>query len=649
MGKLLKNAVLSGTLIFALCLSPTAKAQQNYRGLGQDSVTEADIKRYPPTQVPEQVAASVESILDIRSPGSGVLSPDGTKLYFNWNITGVTQIWSIDGPKSFPVQMTGGQDRTRVVGISPENDYIIVSRDRKGQENPGLYLQDIEGGPLKEIQHKDKVQTFALHVSDDGKSIYYAANDIRPDSYSNYRYDVVTGKKELVFDRQGRWFISDSRGNGKFLVVNQIGNFAREYYEFDAKTKEFTPLLGIGENKDYSAEYGAKEGELIVLTPELGEFSRLYSYIDGKFNPITPDLSQEIESFRIDRQRKKIIYSINNKGYGQIKALDARNYRQLRLPQFKDSVQVWLNSMTRDGRYMSISVNDGKAPTKRYLYDSKRNRLTQLTLPSIPEMETDRFVAPELEYYPTRDGKTQIPMFVWRSQNCQDPCPVIVHFHGGPESQSVARFSLLAQLFTENGFHYVEPNVRGSSGYGKTWVNADNGPKRLHVISDIPDAANYIRRTWRENGKEPKIGVMGWSYGGYATLVAMTKFAGSYDAGVSLVGISNLITFLENTASYRRQVRILEYGDPQRDRQALEKLSPINYIDRIQDPLLIIQGANDPRVPVGEAVQIQKALEDRNIQSQLIIFPDEGHGSSSRKNQVLEIGNTLGFFEKYLK
>ena len=564
MGKLLRTAILSGTLLFALSIASIAKAQQQgYLSLRGDSVTEADIKRYPPTPVPEEVAASVESILDIRSPGSGVLSPDGQKLYFNWNVTGVTQVWRIDRPRSFPVQMTGGQDRTEVVGISPNNDYIIVSRDRKGQENQGLYLQDTKGGPLTEIHHKDNVQTFALYISDDGRSIYYAANDIRPDSYANYRYDIVTGKKELLFDRQGRWFISDSRGNGKFLIVNQIGNFAREYYEFDTRTKEFTPLLGIGENKDYSAQYGAKEGELIVLTPEFGEFSRLYSYIAGNFNPITPDLPEEIESFLLDRQREKIVYSINDRGYGRIKALDTRNYRQLRLPLFKDAIQVWVNSMTRNGRYMSISVNNGKAPTQRYLFDWRSNRLTKLTLPSIPEMNPDRFVAPVLEYYPARDG-TKIPMFVWRSKTCQDPCPVIVHFHGGPESQSRPRFSLLAQLLTKNGFHFVEPNVRGSSGYGRTWVNADNDAKRLEVISDIPEAANYIRKAWRKDGKAPKIGVMGWSYGGYATLMAMTKFAGSYDAGVSLVGMSNLITFLENTAPRRRQVRILEYGDPQR-------------------------------------------------------------------------------------
>ncbi len=584
-----KSFILSASILLVLSTSFIAYGQEIYRNWLALSVSEADLKSYPPTKVPEAVAASVESILDIRAPGRGVLSPDGSKLFFNWNITGVSQVWRINGPLTFPVQMTGGGDRTKVVGISPKNDFIVISRDRLGLETPGLYLQSTQGGPLKVIQHKDKIQTFFLYVSNDGKSVYYAANDIKYDSYANYRYDVATGKKELLFDRPGRWFIRDSRGNGQFLVVKQIGNFAFEYHEFDEKTKKFKPILGIGQNKDYRARYGASLGELLVLTPELGEYARIYRYINGNFTPITPNLPQEIESFRLDRQRRKIIYSINNKGYGEIKALDARSYRELKLPLFKDALQVSLNSLSDDGRYMSISVNNGKTPTQRYLYDWQTEDLKQLTFPSTPEMNVSGFVSPILEYYPARDG-TQIPMFVWRAKTCVEPCPVIVQFHGGPESQSKPGFSLLAQLFTSNGFHYVKPNVRGSDGYGKTWVNADNGAKRLDVITDIPDAAIYIRKAWQKNGQVPKIGVMGGSYGGYATLMAMSKFAGSYDAGVSAVGMSNLITFLQNTASYRRPVRILEYGDPERDRLVLEKLSPINYIDRIKDPILIIQG-----------------------------------------------------------
>src|SRR5262249_48828324 len=158
-----------------------------------------------------------------------------------------------------------------------------------------------------------------------------------------------------------------------------------------------------------------------------------------------------------------------------------------------------------------------------------------------------------------------IPMFVRRPAACANadrPCPVIVHFHGGPEGQSRPGFSPILQFFVDAGFIIVEPNVRGSSGYGRTWLDSDNGAKRLQVITDLEDAAIHVKRAFARNGVAPRVGVFGGSYGGYATLMSMTRFAGAFDAGVSNVGIANLVTFLQNTAAYRRALRVSEYGDP---------------------------------------------------------------------------------------
>jgi dipeptidyl aminopeptidase/acylaminoacyl peptidase len=207
----------------------------------------------------------------------------------------------------------------------------------------------------------------------------------------------------------------------------------------------------------------------------------------------------------------------------------------------------------------------------------------------------------------------------------------------------------MAQAFVDEGFIFVEPNVRGSDGYGKKWIELDNGPKRENVITDIEDAAVWIKKNWKTAaGESPKVGVMGWSYGGYSTLLAMSRFAGAYEAGVALVGMSNLVSFLNNTAPYRRLLRISEYGDPEKDKEALLKLSAVTYVDKVKSPLMIIQGANDPRVPVGEALQIHKTLTKKGVKSELIIFADEGHGSSKKENQVLEIGHTILFFKKHL-
>jgi dipeptidyl aminopeptidase/acylaminoacyl peptidase len=624
-------------------------APQPYTGLGKSSIDAATLKKYAPPGLPATATRQIEAMLDVRSPGLGTIGPDGKQLFFGWGITGVAQVWRIDGAQKFPVQVTGGQDATAIVGISPNGKYLVLSRDRQGEENPGLYIQPTSGGALQIIQHQPGVQTAFSFISDDSRHIYFRANDIKPDSFAIYRYDLKTKQKQIVFSEPGFWAISDALPTGKLLLVKVTGSRSREYYTFDEKNKQLDPLLGQGESEEYEVQFGAKPGEFLVLTPKFGEFRRLYGYVNGKYTAISPDMPMDVSGFEIDYPRQRIVYNINDRGYQRLRVMDARTFRSIALPEFEGADNVYAGTISRNGRFMTIGVETGKAPRTSYVYDWSSGKLTQWVLPSIPEVDANRFIGASLDAYPARDG-TKIPMFVWRSPKCQQQsCPVVVHFHGGPEAQSTAGFNKIAQMFVDAGFIYVEPNVRGSDGYGKTWLNADNGAKRLQVVSDIADCALYIRKAWQVNGKAPKIGIMGWSYGGYATLIGMTKFAGSYDAGVSLVGISNLLSFLQNTAPARRQLRTTEYGDPQRDRDALTALSPITYIDRLQAPLLIIQGANDPRVPVGEAVQIQLALEKRKIPSQLIIFADEGHGSAKRSNQVLEIGHTLDFFRQHLQ
>jgi dipeptidyl aminopeptidase/acylaminoacyl peptidase len=225
---------------------------------------------------------------------------------------------------------------------------------------------------------------------------------------------------------------------------------------------------------------------------------------------------------------------------------------------------------------------------------------------------------------------------------------VIVHYHGGPEGQSRPGFGRVGQMLALAGFVFVEPNVRGSLGYGRSYTRADDGAKRLDVIGDIEDCARYIRANWGKDGKAPRLGVMGGSYGGYATLMAMSRYAGAYDVGVSSVGMSNLRTFLLNTAPYRRLLRISEYGDPDKDKEALEKLSPTSYLENVRGPLMILQGVGDPRVPAGESIQMHDLLEKRGVKAKLILFASEGHGSAKRENQVLQYGHMLKFFQDNL-
>jgi dipeptidyl aminopeptidase/acylaminoacyl peptidase len=621
---------------------------KGYAGHGARSVAPELLAKYSPRPLEATLSRSIQAMLDVRAPGAGVLSDDGRRLYFSWRVTGTNQLWRLDGADRFPVQLTGGEDSTTLAAITPDGTTLVVQRDRKGEENPGLYLMPASGGPLREIQHREGVQTAAQRLSRDGRFLYFRANDRRPDAYAIYRYELATGARELVLDEPGLWSVRDERG-GRLLLARATGALTSEWFEWDLAGRTLAPLLGQGESEEYEVAYAAQEGELLVQTNKLGDFTRLYRWKAGTLTPVTPALTWDVAGFKLDHGRTRLLYQVNQAGSTRLFALDARTYRPIRLPKLPAADHVFAGATTRDGRYTVLSVDPGDAPSASWIHDWKTGALTRWVVPSAPEVDTRRFARATLESYPARDG-TRVPALVRRPLSCQPaPCPVLVQFHGGPEGQVTPGFSPGAQLFVDAGYVLVQPNVRGSMGYGKAWVRADDGPRRLEIITDIEDAARWARQAFAAGGVAPKVGIMGGSYGGYSTLIGMTMFAGAYDAGASNVGISNLVTFLENTAPYRRVLRTTEYGDLERDREALVKLSPSTYVDRVKGPLLIIQGASDPRVPAGEAIQIHDALAARGVPVELLIFPDEGHGAQKRENVVQTLGRQLEFFEKRLK
>ncbi|HSN97362.1 MAG TPA: prolyl oligopeptidase family serine peptidase, partial [Candidatus Nanopelagicales bacterium] len=433
----------------------------------------------------------------------------------------------------------------------------------------------------------------------------------------------------------------------RLLLGKDVGANMTEVFEYEPKSKQLTPLFGQGEREEHRAAYGAG-GEILVHTPKIGEFRRLYRWKDKKLTPVSPEIQHDVESFQVDRAKKRILYHVNEGGYTRLRAMDARTFKDIALPALPASDHVFAAGSTPDGRFTTLTVVSAKSPGTSYVLDWQSRKLNQWHAPSTPEVDTSSFAVATLESYPARDG-TKIPMFVRRPAKCDAPCPVIVMFHGGPESQAQPGFSTRVQLLVDAGFVVAEPNVRGSDGYGRTWLHADDGPKRLSIITDIEDASKYIRASWGANGTAPTVGSLGGSDGGYSALVGMTMFAGAYDAGVSVVGISNLLSFLQNTAPYRRILRVSEYGDPEKDREALLQLSPVTYLDRVNAPLLIIQGVTDPRVPAGESIQMHRSLEAKNIPSELILFADEGHGAQKRDNQVLQYGHIVRFFRQHLR
>ena len=639
-------------LLCGLLVGCAHKTLTTYSGHGSESVPQEVLEKFAPKPIEPGKLNRIEAMLDVRSPGMGLPGPDGKNLYFNWSITGTSQIWKLNRRSGFPVQMTGGQDRTGLSTITPDGKYLVLSRDEKGNEYPFIYLQKTSGGPLELIAGQKKVISRAHFVTPDSRYLYYTMNDSNPVMHSLYKMDLKTRKKTKVHPGiKGYMQMADYRKNGDILLVNYKGNIMSEYFLFNEKTKKTSPVVGHDEMEEYSVRFAPKKGEYLVLTNKFGEYRRLYLMKKGQFKAITPEVKYDVSSFSISRDRTRILYSMNRDGYGEVTAIKAGNFKKINIPfkKTKGVLHTYYGRTTSNSRYTVFSIIRAKAPGLSYVFDWKTGRKKQWTYPSSPEVETKNFIEPKLEYYTNRKG-IRIPMFVMRPKKCgkKANCPVIVRFHGGPEGQARPRFSPTNQLYMEEGFILVEPNVRGSNGYGKSWLNADNGPRRLDIITDIEDASRFIKKNWAVGGVAPKVGVMGGSYGGYSTNVAMTLFAGAYDAGVSIVGMSHLVTFLENTGPYRRHLRVTEYGDPVKDLEALNKLSPMTYLDKIEDPLLVIHGATDPRVPVGEAVQIYNKVKSKGLEGELIIFPDEGHGVRKRKNKAIYIANTLSFFKKHL-
>jgi dipeptidyl aminopeptidase/acylaminoacyl peptidase len=648
-----KISLLFCFIILAACSGTTEKSNGTYKGHGADSVAPELLEKFAPKSIPAQKLTRIESMLDVRSPGLGLLSPDGKNLFFSWGVTGTRQIWKISKSSRFPVQMTGGQDSASLRDITPDGKYLIITRDEKGNEYPSLFLQSVKGGALEFIAGKKKVITSPHFVTKDSRFLYFTMNDKSPTVHNLYKLDLKTRKQSKVLDGvKGYMYVSDYRDNGEILLGNAKGSTAREYYLFNEKTKKLTPIIGQNENESYHVQFAKKKGEYLVQTNKIGEYQRLYILKGKKLTAITPKMNYNVEDFSIDQNRKRILYSVNRDGHSEARAMSASTYRNIKVPfRAKSGVlHTYSGSTTPNSRYTVFGVSRAQEPLASYVYDWKTGKKQQWVFPSSPEINTSNFVVPELQFYTARDG-VKIPMFVSRPKACnmKANCPVIVQFHGGPEAQARPRFSPYRQLFMEEGFILVQPNVRGSSGYSKSWLHSDNGPKRLNVITDIEDAAIFIKKNWSVAGVAPKIGVMGGSYGGYSTNIAMTMFAGAYNAGVSIVGMSSLVSFLENTGPFRRHLRTTEYGDPATDMDALIKLSPVTYLHKIKDPLLVIHGATDPRVPAGEAIQIYDAMEKKGLDGELILFGDEGHGIRKRKNQAVYIGHTLDFFKKHLK
>jgi protease II len=598
-----------------------------------------------------EIPASMNGYRSFSDAWRPVISADGKHMCMNWNITNESQVWCMNGPGMALKQLTSG-DIHEVKAITSDG-FVIVYRVQKTTHSSGLYYIPVRGGNLSVLKHAKEGQTVFEYLGDDGK-IYYRSNYKHSTRYTSYVFDLATRQSVEIFDEPGIWKIRDQKGH-YVLLEKSKGESQKEYWRLDTRDKTMVPVLGQNENEDYSVSFGAKDGEYIVLTNKNSEFRRLYRWSNAReLTPITgQNLAVDISFFAIDSGRQRILYEINDKGYRKVLGMDAGTFQPIAMPNFKDGAidSILLSSHSYGGNFTIFSVDRYNKPPEKYVYEWRTGVLQNWHEINPPMVDSSSFVQAKLQYCPSRDGKVQIPMFVWVPKICNNAlCPIIVSFHGGPEEQADPGWDLQAQMFVNNGYIYFRPNIRGSDGYGRTWLNSDNGPKRLSVITDVADVGICARKKYTYKNQEPKVGVTGESYGGYATYLAMTKFSGTYDAGVATSGMVNLESFLDPSVAGERIItlRSPEYGNLKEHRTELRALSPINSWDKLKAPLLIVHGVLDPIVPAAQIDEI-RGLPNTEKYVTVLLLENEHHQILNQDNRLFYWGTMIDFFDKHLK
>jgi dipeptidyl aminopeptidase/acylaminoacyl peptidase len=336
----------------------------------------------------------------------------------------------------------------------------------------------------------------------------------------------------------------------------------------------------------------------------------------------------------------------NEDGCSRWSLRNLHHSRELPAPELPPGV-CGLLAFAPDSQAIAFTLSGPQHPDDIWVYDLTRATTRRATTSSLAGIPRASFVTPELVHYPTFDHRA-IPAYLYRPNTAAgDRSPVIVDVHGGPEGQQRIDFDPIYQYFLQRGYTIFTPNVRGSTGYGRAYSHLDDVEKRMDSVADLAHAVAWLRDSGV--GEARRIAVLGGSYGGFMVLSALTSYPDLWAAGVDIVGIANFVTFLENTGPWRRKLREAEYGSLERDRALLEAISPIHKVEQIRAPLLVIHGANDPRVPIGEAEQIAASIKARGGSVEYVRLEDEGHGIVKLANKLVCYPAIAEFLDRHLR
>ncbi|MGH8482453.1 MAG: S9 family peptidase [Nevskiaceae bacterium] len=562
------------------------------------------------------------------------------------------QVHRVAFPAGDRQQLTFFQEPVSVAVPAPDGKSFLFRKDVGGNEQFQFYQFDLATGAYRRVTDGTSRNQGALW-SDRGDR--FAFSTTRRNGKDTDIHVMARGAdaSQPLLEREGTWGAVDWSADGRqLLVLRYISITQSELHVVDVASRGVTRFHPAVKPIAFGDARFSHDGKGVYYTSdEDSEFQRLRYERLGGDGPrvLSADIPWDVEDLELSADGRYLAFTVNAGGVSELHVRDLKRDKAVATPKLPVGLVANLRFHRTEPR-LGFVLNGPRSPSDVFSFEIGRDELTRWTRSETGGLDAATFTEPSLVEFESFDGR-QIPAFYYRAapQQAGGKVPVLISIHGGPESQARPLFNPLTEFYVrELGVAVLLPNVRGSSGYGKGYLQLDNGDKREDSVKDIGALLDWVARQPELDAK--RVAVIGGSYGGYMVLASMTHYNDRLRAGIEIVGISNFVTFLTNTSDYRRDLRRAEYGD-ERDPQMktfLESISPLAHARKITKSMLIAQGANDPRVPLGEAEQMVKTIRAQGGDVWYLLAKDEGHGFAKKGNRDYYQNAVILFMQKHL-
>ena len=592
-----------------------------------------------------------------RFSGGLAFSSDGAYVYFVSNISGQFNLWRVPVEGGWPDQLTAFTDDTvRFIGVSPADGTIVLCADHDGDEFHQIYLLDPDGGWPEKITDDPQVQHYVGGTawSPDGTKLVYAANARKPTDMEVWVRDLESGETRPVFGEglysfPGPW----SPDGTKLLALDFRHNSDSTVHLVDLESGETRELTPHEDDALFFPGAWNADGSGFYLVTDAGTEFRGLAYYDlatGRYEWVDGEPEADVEDIAGSDDHRYLAWLVNEGGWDRLRIRDLESGRDLPDPDIPPGARPHLTgfqpppALSPDGSRAAVILSGARRPPEVWVVDTQTGSGRAVTESRIGGLREDDLVDVELVSYPSFDGR-EIPAWLYRADT-SDRVPVVLAIHGGPEAQERPLYQPLYQYLVSRGIAVLATNIRGSTGYGKTYqrlIQRDWGG------GDLKDWDYAVRWLREQDWVDPaRIGVFGGSYGGFAVLSCVTRLPDYWAAAVDIFGPANLVTFARAVPPTWKRMMKRFVGDPDEDEELLTERSPMTYIDGAKAPLLVIQGATDPRVVKAESDQLVEKLRSMGRTVEYEVFEDEGHGFTKRPNELRAMRLSAEWLERHL-